>query len=143
MWILGFILVALLAVAWLVSLFLVVVDSIGVGAKILWFLALTLLAPFAIPIYLVTRHRRMQAEPVQGGDVALLVSAPFLVGQLVPVDVDRLRRRTTAHRVRAYVVVDAAVELVGTHDSSLSPLARLGTRTLARRPRHAAIASIQ
>jgi hypothetical protein len=61
-WFLGFILVALLAVAWLVSLFLVVVDSIGVGAKILWFLALTLLAPFAIPIYLVTRHRRMQAE---------------------------------------------------------------------------------
>ena len=63
MWILGFIVIAVLAVAWLVSLFLVVVDSIGVGAKILWFRALTLLAPFAIPIYLVTRHRRMQAEP--------------------------------------------------------------------------------
>ena len=63
MWILGFIVLAVLAVAWLVSLFLVVVDSIGVGAKIVWFLALTLLAPFAIPIYLVTRHRRMQAEP--------------------------------------------------------------------------------
>ena len=46
-----------------VSLFLLVTDSIGVGAKILWFLALTLLAPFAIPIYLVTRRRRMQAEP--------------------------------------------------------------------------------
>ena len=63
MWVLGFVVAALLLVAWLVSLFLVVVDSIGVGAKILWFLALTLLAPFAIPIYLVTRHRRMQAEP--------------------------------------------------------------------------------
>lgn len=54
---------AVLFVAWLVSLFLLVVDSIGVGAKILWFLALTMLAPFAIPIYLVTRRRRMQAEP--------------------------------------------------------------------------------
>jgi hypothetical protein len=62
-WILGLIVAVLLAVAWLVSLFLLVVDSIGVGAKILWFLALTLLAPFAIPIYLVTRRRRMQAEP--------------------------------------------------------------------------------
>ena len=54
---------AVLFVAWLVSLFLLVVDSIGVGAKIIWFLALTLLAQFAIPIYLVTRRRRMQAEP--------------------------------------------------------------------------------
>ena len=63
MWVLGLIVVAVLFVAWIVSLFLLVVDSIGVGAKILWFLALTLLAPFAIPIYLVTRRRRMQAEP--------------------------------------------------------------------------------
>lgn len=63
MWVLGFVVAALLLVAWLVSLFLLVVDSIGVGSKIVWFLALTLLAPFAIPIYLVTRHRRMQAEP--------------------------------------------------------------------------------
>jgi hypothetical protein len=62
-WVLGSIVVAVLALAWLVSLFLLVVDSIGVGSKILWFVALTLLAPFAIPIYLVTRHRRMQAEP--------------------------------------------------------------------------------
>lgn len=54
---------AVLFVAWIVSLFLLVLDSIGVGAKILWFLALTCLAPFAIPIYLVTRRRRMQAEP--------------------------------------------------------------------------------
>jgi hypothetical protein len=62
-WILGLIVVSVLFVAWIVSLFLLVVDSIGVGAKILWFLALTLLAPFAIPIYLVTRRRRAQAEP--------------------------------------------------------------------------------
>ncbi len=62
--ILLFIIAAVLFVAWIVSLFLLVVDSIGVGEKILWFLALTLLAPFAIPIYLVTRRRRTQAEPV-------------------------------------------------------------------------------
>jgi hypothetical protein len=62
-WVLGFIVAALLFVAWIVSLFLLVTDSIGVGAKILWFLALTILAPFAIPIYLLTRHRRMQVEP--------------------------------------------------------------------------------
>ena len=63
MWILGIIVVSVLFVAWIVSLFLLVVDSIGVGAKILWFLALTVLAPFAIPIYLVTRRRRRQVEP--------------------------------------------------------------------------------
>ena len=63
MWVIGLIVVAVLFVAWIVSLFLLVVDSIGVGAKILWFLALTLLAPVAIPSYLVTRRRRMQAEP--------------------------------------------------------------------------------
>jgi hypothetical protein len=57
------IIAAVLFVAWIVSLFLLVVDSIGVGAKVVWFLALTLLAPFAIPVYLVTRRRRMQAEP--------------------------------------------------------------------------------
>ena len=63
MWILGLIVVSVLFVAWIVSLFLLVVDSIGIGAKILWFLALTVLAPFAIPIYLVTRRRRTQVEP--------------------------------------------------------------------------------
>ena len=63
MTILLLIIAAVLFVAWIVSLFLLVVDSIGLGAKIVWFVALTLLAPFAIPIYLVTRRRRMQAEP--------------------------------------------------------------------------------
>lgn len=53
---------AVLFVAWLVSLFLLVVDTLPVGTKILWFLALTLLAPFAIPVYLVTRSRR-PSEP--------------------------------------------------------------------------------
>ena len=48
----------LLALAWVVSLFMLVVDSISIGAKILWFVALTCLAPITIPLYLVLRHRR-------------------------------------------------------------------------------------
>jgi hypothetical protein len=51
----------LLALAWLVSLFVLVLDSISVGAKILWFLALTLLAPFAIPAYFLWRQSRRRA----------------------------------------------------------------------------------
>ena len=48
----------LLAIAWLVSLFLLMVDSISVLAKIVWFVLLTCLAPVAIPVYLILRHRR-------------------------------------------------------------------------------------
>ena len=48
----------LLALAWVVSLFMLIVDSISIGAKILWFVALTCLAPITIPLYLVLRHRR-------------------------------------------------------------------------------------
>jgi hypothetical protein len=46
---------------WIVSLFLLVGDSISFGAKILWFIALTCLAPFAIPLYFLARARRAQA----------------------------------------------------------------------------------
>jgi Phospholipase_D-nuclease N-terminal len=48
----------LLALAWIVSLFVLVMDTISVGAKILWFLALTLLAPVGIPAYFLWRHSR-------------------------------------------------------------------------------------
>ena len=51
----------LLALAWLVSLFMLVVDSISIGAKIVWFVALTCLAPITIPLYLILRHRRHSA----------------------------------------------------------------------------------
>jgi hypothetical protein len=47
-----------IAIAWLVSLFLLVADSISVLAKIVWFVLLTCLAPIAIPVYLILRHRR-------------------------------------------------------------------------------------
>ena len=50
--------VTLLFIAWLAALFALLVDSISVGAKILWFLVLTCLAPVAIPVYFVLRHRR-------------------------------------------------------------------------------------
>ena len=56
-----FVVLAALCIAWLVSLFLLVADTISVGAKIVWFVFLTCLAPFAIPIYLVLRHRRRAA----------------------------------------------------------------------------------
>jgi hypothetical protein len=51
-----------LFVGWLVSMFLVVVDSISIGAKIAWLVLLTCLAPFAIPAYLVLRSRRLASR---------------------------------------------------------------------------------
>jgi hypothetical protein len=56
--VIGFVAVSILFVIWLVTLFLLIVDSISIGAKILWFVVLTILAPIAIPVYLVLRHRR-------------------------------------------------------------------------------------
>jgi hypothetical protein len=54
----------ILFLAWVVALFLLVVDRISIGAKIVWFLALTVLAPVAIPVYFVLRWRRAGEEPV-------------------------------------------------------------------------------
>ena len=48
---------------WVVSLFLLVGDSISLGMKILWFVLLTCLAPIAIPVYFLARARRGQ-EPI-------------------------------------------------------------------------------
>jgi hypothetical protein len=47
---------------WLAALFMLVADSIGIGAKIIWFIFLTCLAPIAIPIYFVTRTRRLSSR---------------------------------------------------------------------------------
>jgi len=47
---------------WLSALFMLVADSIGLGAKIIWFIALTCLAPIAIPVYFVTRTRRLASH---------------------------------------------------------------------------------
>lgn len=62
----GFVVLSILFVLWLISLFLLLVDSISVGAKILWFVFLTCVAPIAIPLYLLLRHRRRRANaPVE------------------------------------------------------------------------------
>jgi hypothetical protein len=50
-----------LFIAWIISLFLLVGDSISVVAKIIWFVFLTCLAPIAIPVYLILRHNRRTA----------------------------------------------------------------------------------
>ena len=55
---------SVLGIAWVVALFALVLDSISVGAKILWFVALTCLAPVAIPLYFVLRHRRHRSVAV-------------------------------------------------------------------------------
>ena len=47
-----------LFVVWVVCVFLVVTDAISAGAKVLWFLFLTVLAPIGIPAYLLARHGR-------------------------------------------------------------------------------------
>jgi len=44
---------------WLVTLFVIVTDSISVFAKIVWFVLVTCIAPLAIPIYLILHHRRV------------------------------------------------------------------------------------
>ncbi len=56
--VIAFVLLGMLCLFWVASLFLLVVDSISIGAKILWFVFLTCLAPIAIPIYFVARSRR-------------------------------------------------------------------------------------
>jgi hypothetical protein len=43
---------------WIVSLYLLVLDDISLGAKFLWFIVLTVLAPISVPVYFVLRHRR-------------------------------------------------------------------------------------
>jgi hypothetical protein len=50
-----------LFVLWVVALFLIAVEDISVGSKVLWFVLCTLLAPFAIPVYLIVRSRRRRA----------------------------------------------------------------------------------
>jgi hypothetical protein len=42
-------------------MFAVALDSISVGGKVLWWVLVTLLAPVAIPVYFVLRHRRSAA----------------------------------------------------------------------------------
>jgi hypothetical protein len=54
--VLSIIVLGTLALVWVVALFLVLVDAMSVGAKILWILFLILLAPIALPAYFLVRH---------------------------------------------------------------------------------------
>jgi hypothetical protein len=56
--VIALLLIAILFLFWILSLYLLVKDTIGVGAKVLWFLFLTCLAPIAIPVYFLARARR-------------------------------------------------------------------------------------
>ena len=51
-----------LLILWVTALGMLIADSISIGAKIVWFVLLTCLAPIAIPIYLLTRTRRLRTR---------------------------------------------------------------------------------
>jgi hypothetical protein len=53
-------------VLWILSLALLVGDSISPVMKVLWLVALTCLAPFAIPIYLLSWSLRLSARSARG-----------------------------------------------------------------------------
>jgi hypothetical protein len=56
---------AILFCIWLYANFVLVLDDISLGAKVLWFLALLLLLPVAVPTYLYLRHRRRSNPAAQ------------------------------------------------------------------------------
>ena len=63
--VLEIVLVTILFLAWVVCLFLLVFDAVPFWQKLVWFLALTILAPVAIPVYLLVRRAR-SAQPASG-----------------------------------------------------------------------------
>jgi hypothetical protein len=64
--VIALIVLSLLFLLWIISLFLLVTDTIGFGAKVLWFVFLTCLAPITIPVYFLVRARRGgQAAPAR------------------------------------------------------------------------------
>ncbi len=56
--VISILLMGMLFLFWVISLFLVVSDSISAGMKIVWFIVLTCFAPIAIPLYFLARARR-------------------------------------------------------------------------------------
>jgi hypothetical protein len=63
---LAFLFLGLGLVLWILSLALLVGDSISPVMKILWLVALTCLAPFAIPIYLLSWSLRLSGRSARG-----------------------------------------------------------------------------
>jgi len=56
--VLEIVLLTILFLAWVLCLFLLVFDALPFWQKFVWFLALTILAPVAIPVYLIVRRAR-------------------------------------------------------------------------------------
>ena len=56
--VLEIVLVTILFLAWVLCLFLLVFDTLPFWQKLVWFLALTILAPIGIPVYLIARRSR-------------------------------------------------------------------------------------
>ncbi len=63
--VLALVAVGILFLIWVVTIAVLFTDTISFGAKLLWFLALTVLAPIAIPVYFLVRiQRRARPEAV-------------------------------------------------------------------------------
>jgi ABC-type multidrug transport system permease subunit len=43
---------------WVVAIAVLFTDAISIGEKLLWFVALIVLAPVAVPVYFLVRSRR-------------------------------------------------------------------------------------
>ena len=54
----GIVIAAVLLAAWLGSMFAIAADSLSPAAKIAWWIAVTMVAVIAIPVYWVLRLRR-------------------------------------------------------------------------------------
>jgi hypothetical protein len=49
---------SVLFLIWVVAVAALFTDTLSLGAKLVWFLALTVLAPVAIPVYFLARYLR-------------------------------------------------------------------------------------
>jgi hypothetical protein len=56
--VIALVLAGALFLVWVFALVRLFTDTLSVSAKLAWFVVLLLLAPVAIPVYLVLRHRR-------------------------------------------------------------------------------------
>jgi hypothetical protein len=56
--VIALVLAGALFLLWVFALVRLFTDTLSVSAKLAWFVVLLLIAPVAIPVYLVLRHRR-------------------------------------------------------------------------------------
>ncbi len=60
---------SLLFLIWVIAIAVLFTDSISIGEKLLWFVALTVLAPVAIPVYFIVRSRRHARPEAASGEL--------------------------------------------------------------------------